>query len=78
MLREFTSMISLLAAILMGGYAAVLAVSILFNLGGLRRPGTNSTLDADWPTVACLALFALLSAGLFWLTTRKPAGPGGE
>ena len=59
MLRESISLISLLIAVVLGGYAAYTAVSTIFGLDdSISRRGV--TLEADWLTTGVLAAVAIV------------------
>ncbi len=76
MWRDIVSLISMLCGAILGGYAALNAVSAIFGLEGVSRRGNQ--LDADWPTTGLLALSALFFGGLYWLVNRgRPKGGDG-
>ena len=72
MWRDLVSLISMLCAAILGGYAALNAVSTVFGLEGVSRRGNQ--LDADWPTTGLLALSALVFVGLYGLVNRGRKG----
>lgn len=74
MWRDLVSLISMLCAAVLGGYAALNAWYTITGAGeGVSRRGNQ--LDADWPTTGMLAASALLFLGLYWLVNRgRPKG----
>jgi hypothetical protein len=76
MWRDFVSLVSMLCAAILAGYAALNAWNTLTGGDGVSRRGNQ--LDADWPTTGLLALAALFFAGLYWLVNRgRPKGGDG-